>query len=360
MQLKENILGALPGFGAAAKLAVLLTMPGPLVSVGPELIIPTTPGMSWPYNMTQETGEGVRFSKTAANADGRIQASVIYRLNGSREVNGKTLLEFEMHREGRITNTDLLTVDDQGINCWARIDENGKTSALEHAQTIVCAPLRTGAEWNFESEVEGEKLHQHYRVIGEEEIAVPAGKFRAFHIYGEQSAPVRMNIDRWFVAATGIVKDVTETRSENGDLLRRISLELSARPKVSARPVVRSPALEKKLTATLGQEAIGTGATEFVSTTPKIYARWQGGGLREGAKIRVVWIAEKVADIAPPDYVIDEATTAATAPDSHGIFALSRPETDWTPGDYRVEFYVDGALTDAVKLKITKLANKAF
>ena len=52
--------------------------------------------------------------------------------------------------------------------------------------------------------------------------------------------------------------------------------------------------------------------------------------------------------------MIDEATTSATAPDSHGIFTLARPEDGWAPGDYRVEFYVDDALTETVKLKIAK------
>ena len=86
--------------------------------------------------------------------------------------------------------------------------------------------------------------------------------------------------------------------------------------------------------------------------TPKICARWHGQGLAVQATIRAEWIAENVGKAAPPDSVIDEATTTATAPDAHGIFTLVRPQKGWTPGDYRVDFYIDDVLVETVKLKI--------
>jgi hypothetical protein len=82
--------------------------------------------------------------------------------------------------------------------------------------------------------------------------------------------------------------------------------------------------------------------------------------LRDHAKIRALWIAEEVEGVAPPDYTIDEANASATTSDSHGVFTLARPEDGWTPGLYRVEFYVDGAFVDAVKLKIVKSEASRF
>ena len=67
-------------------------------------------------------------------------------------------------------------------------------------------------------------------------------------------------------------------------------------------------------------------------------------------KSRVAWIAEDVSGVAPPDYKIDEATTVVTEPNSHGIFTLSRPESGWAEGKYRVEFYLDQTFVDAVKV----------
>jgi hypothetical protein len=313
-----------------------------------DLTISTTPGMSWNYSMTQEVGEGVGFSDLKADPDGKFRAAVTYRLDGTEKVNGKDLLKFEMHRAGAVTNTDLITVDERGIVCVARIGLEGKIVKLDPPQIIVAAPLKTGTTWDFDGKLNDAKVHQHYSVTGEEDIDVPAGKFRAFHIHGEQTSPSSMTIDRWFANGVGIVKDVTETRTTSDKVLRRISLELNEQPKSVSRPEV------KPLTATLGRQPIGEAAVNFAANTRKIYARWQGHGLPDRVKIRAAWIAENIGDDAPPDYKIDEATVTATAPNSHGIFTLSRPEEGWTPGDYRVEFYVNDELTETVTLKIAK------
>lgn len=303
--------------------------------------------------MTEEAGEGFRLPNLTPDADGKAHLRVIYRLDGATNIDGKDLLKFEMHRDGVVTNTDLLTVDESGVICSARIDQDGKMTKLNPPQIMVAAPLQEGTSWDFDGDVAGTKVHQHYSVIGEQDINVPAGKFRAFQIHGEQTSPNPVTIDRWFVKGTGIVKDVTATRSENGDLLRRISLELKERPKVAARPEVK-PAPSTKLTVIVSDEATGKATAQFGPNTEKIYARWQGHDLQPEAKIRVVWIAENIGDIAPPDYTIDEANAVASAAQAHGIFTLSRPDEGWVPGDYRVEFYLDEVLVQAVKLKIAK------
>jgi len=114
------------------------------------------------------------------------------------------------------------------------------------------------------------------------------------------------------------------------------------------------PQVAQKISATAGKAPIGEATIQFAADAPKIYARWQGRGLREGAKIRAVSIAEKVQDIAPPGQIIDEATTTANGPTAHGTFTLARPGDGWAPGDYRVEFYLDAELVEAMKLKIVK------
>ena len=75
--------------------------------------IPIAPGTSWRYNMTEEIGKGLNVPNVKADADGKIRLPVLYRLDGTEDVDGKNLLKFEMHRAGAITNTDLLSVDDE-------------------------------------------------------------------------------------------------------------------------------------------------------------------------------------------------------------------------------------------------------
>lgn len=334
--------------------SALLIVLGPfhLAFAAAGLSISTTPGMSWKYDMTQELGQGVNLSDLKADADGKFRVPVMYRLDRIEKLDGKDFLKFEMCRSGAVTNTDLITVDERGIVCIARIDLKGELAKLDPPQIIVAAPLQTGTSWDFDATIGPSKVHQNYQITGEEDVEVPAGKFKAFHIHGEQTSPSLMKIDRWFVNGTGIVKDVTETRTDDDQFLRRISLALHEPPTITVRPEIKSAPETKKVSASLSKQAVGEAVANFNASTPKIYARWQGHDLPNQAKIRAVWIAENIGENIPPGYTVDEATAIATAPDSRGIFTLSRPDNGWTPGDYRVDFYVDDALADTVKMKI--------
>ena len=269
-------------------------------------------------------------------------------------VDGTELLKFEMHRAGAVTNTDLVTVDDHGITCWARINLDGELIKFNPPQTMVAAPLKDGAIWNFDGQAGDLKVHQQYEVTGEEDIEVPAGEFHAFHIRGEQSSPSRMTIDRWFAPGVGIVKDITTMRAIDGDLLERISLELAGRPKIENRPEVKSDATSKRLSVSFAKDQFGKASTTFSSDAPQIYVRWQGQRLRKGGKVKAVWIAENIGEDFPQDYKVDEASATVESQNAHGAFTLARPEDGWAIGDYRVEFYVDDVLVDAATLKIVK------
>lgn len=279
---------------------------------------------------------------------------MLYRLDGMENLDGKELLKFEMHRGGAITNTDLVTVDDHGITCWARINLDGELIKFNPPQRMVVAPLRLGATWNFDGQASDLNVHQQYNVTSEEDIEVPAGEFHAFHIHGEQNSPNRMTIDRWFVPGTGIVKDITTMRATDGDLLQRISLELAERPKIENRPEVKPDAASKRLSVSFAKDQFGKPTTTFSSVTPQIYVRWQGRRLRKGGKVKAVWIAENIGEDFPQDYKVDEASTTVESQNAHGAFTLARPENGWAIGDYRVEFYVDDVLVETAKLKIAE------
>jgi hypothetical protein len=316
-------------------------------------LLPTEQGTNWPYKMTQELGDGVSLPGAVPGRDGKVHSDVIYRLDGTENAGGESLLKFEMHRNGLVTNTELMTVDDHGLHCATRIGPDGERVSLVPPQTIVAAPLEEGLSWDFAGKAGGVNVQQHYAVLAAEDVTVPAGRFHAFHIHGEQSAPEPMTIERWFVEGVGIVKDITTMRNKDGGMVQRIELDLKEKPKTGPRPDVQPP---KKLSVGLSSEAVGPFTTNFSTAAPKICARWQGHGLRSQASIRVVWIAEDVGEVAPPNYKIDEAKATASIPGARGVFTLSRPEDGWAPGAYRVEFYVDGELIETVKLKIGQLS----
>src|SRR5438046_10022310 len=118
---------------------------------------------------------------------------------------------------------------------------------------MIAVPLKKAAAWDFDGQAGELKVQQHYDVLGEEEIDVPAGKFHAYRIHGEQTTPNRMTIDRWFAPGVGIVKDITTMQGAKGDFLQRISLELAEGPKIVERPEVKSDRAPKRLDVNLGK-----------------------------------------------------------------------------------------------------------
>ena len=94
-------------------------------------------------------------------------------------------------------------------------------------------------------------------------------------------------------------------------------------------------------------------ATSFASDTPKLYAFFRSKGTEKGDKLRGVWIAEDVGDAAPANTKIDEATITGDGDDFHGAFSLSKPNSGWPVGKYKVEIYDEDELVTTVRFTIT-------
>ena len=90
----------------------------------------------------------------------------------------------------------------------------------------------------------------------------------------------------------------------------------------------------------------------FAADTPKIFALFKTKGLRDGDKLRGVWIAEDVGDVAPKETKIDEKTLNAEGDTDDGEFSLSKPTKGWPVGKYRFEIYVGDDLAKTVKFTI--------
>src|SRR5437588_1672966 len=195
-----------PGFGMAESIRAESMLKASRLSTSPIFLfislttalaaplLPTNPGTTWRYSMTEEVGKGLTISNLKQDADNKVRLPVLYHLDGMENVDGKELLKFEMLRADAVTNTDLVTVDDNGITCWARINLDGELIKFNPPQTMVAAPLKQGATWNFDGQAGDLKVHQQYEVTGEEDIEVPAGELHSFHIRGEQSSHSPMTI----------------------------------------------------------------------------------------------------------------------------------------------------------------------
>jgi hypothetical protein len=331
------------------KIAVFALALTPVICPAADPLLNMAEGTTWNYELVQERPSN-SLDLTEPNEEERI--AVTYRLGGREEIDNKNLGRLEVYRDETFESADLILANEDGIICQAKMDAKRNLTKINPPQQLVKRPFKTGTTWDFDGTIGDTKVSQHYEIVGEEDVDVPAGKFHAWRIHCEQTLPAPATIDRWFVPTTGFVKVETAVKGPSGGVLQKTSLKLKEPPKVVSAPKNTTPQ-PGKFSAGISSEPRGEFKTEFKSDSPAIYARWRGHGLPEHAKIRAVFIAENVADVSA-EYEIDETSTVAPTPNANGIFTLSKPEEGWAPGNYRVEFYVDDQPAETVKFKVSK------
>jgi len=294
--------------------------------------IPASDGTIWQYVLTREGEE----------RPGTLTRQVF----APRNPGGSGTVRIETAVNGATHSTEFFKNENRTILVTAFRDANGETQTFDPPVTILPGDLNFGAEWNYRGPVAGLDLNLPLKIIGESDIEVPAGKFRALHFRGEKNDGLYTVADFWFVRGVGSVKEMVTQRGPSGDLLSRNSIELAKLPA----PSQTKPEL-KKLEASVSTSSDGDPLDVVSADALQIVARWRGHGLRRNAKIRAVWIAQDTG-VAPVNFKVDEATAIAPISSAFGKFTLSRPSDGWATGKYRVEFYVDGELTDTVDLTI--------
>src|SRR5436189_1446488 len=212
-------------------------------------LFPSADGTTWNYDLVQEKPiESVDLTEPKAEE----HLGVTYRLGGIEKIDNKDLRRLEIYRDQTLESVDLVAIEERGIICPARADSQGTITRLIPPQLMLSTPLKTGAGWNFDGTIANTKVKQHYEITGEEEVDVPAGKFQAWRIHCEQTAPAPATIDRWFVPGIGFVKVATVVKGKSGIPAQRTWLNLKELPKVASRENNPSPA--DKLSAGVSSE----------------------------------------------------------------------------------------------------------
>ena len=334
------------------KAAALLLALVPLICAAADPLLNMAEGTTWNYDLVQEKQSD---SLDLTEPNEQEQVAVTYRVGGTEKIDSKDWVRLEVYRGDNLESVDLILPSEDGIICQARMDAQRNLTKMNPPQQLVKRPFKTGTTWIFEGTIGNTKVSQHYETVGEEDVDVPAGKFHAWRIHCEQTLPAPATIDRWFVPTIGFVKVETSVKGKSGGVLQKTSLKLKEPPKVAGAPQknVTPESKPEKLSASVSSESRGESKTEFRSGTPALYVSWRSHAIADRAEIRAVFIAENVVDVSA-DYQIDESTTTAPSPNSSGTFTLSKPEEGWTPGNYRIEFFVDDQLAQTVKFTISK------
>lgn len=131
-----------------------------------------------------------------------------------------------------------------------------------------------------------------------------------------------------------------------------------------------SVSMETVLTDAYSPEEIGVPKESFGPDTAMIYVLWRSEKLKEGQKLKAVWIADNTQITGLKNHKIDQAELTLESgmrgkifsklPGNFwdGKFTLSKPDKGWPLGSYHVEIYVDDVLVKTIPFKIEKMVNK--
>jgi hypothetical protein len=316
---------------------------GTVTAARPDWPFPAADGTTWQYTLMREPEQ-----------DRTILTRQIVASPGSKKTRPSLRLEQRLNSELR--SAQMLAQEKGAIVATSERSANGETIALKPPSIIFPAKMEVGSSWNFRGQIGGIDLVLPLKIVGTEEIQVAAGKFRAWHIRGEQNGTVATTAEEWFAPGVGWIKETVTQRSPTGQLLSRRSAELTALPSTGRTETIADA---RPLEASVSTSTGGTPMSVISADALQIIARWRARPGSANAKIRAVWIAEDTGGIVPPGFKIDEATAVATPPEAVGTFTLSRPADGWAAGKYRVDFYLRDALAATVRITIPPRASVA-
>ncbi|PYI75175.1 MAG: hypothetical protein DMF04_10990 [Verrucomicrobia bacterium] len=133
--------------------------------------IPTADGTTWQYALTSEEESG--------------PGTLTRRVSVPKDFDEQNALRIETAINGVIQSTDFLKNDGKAILKTARRGAAGNTEAFDPPVIILPTDLSFGAKWNYRGPLAGLDIDLPLKIMGESEIEVPAGKFRAlWRIHG--------------------------------------------------------------------------------------------------------------------------------------------------------------------------------
>jgi hypothetical protein len=150
---------------------------------------------------------------------GQPAQNAIVHLAKIEKIDGVALGRLETSLKGTVTTTEHISSDETGI---FRHRFNGVPTSKPLC--LLKYPVKPGETWQQEITIGTEKVKSMCKVGQEEEVQVPAGKFKAIPVQIDADANgMKVATTYWFAADVGVVKQIAEFSGV------KITLELEKR-----------------------------------------------------------------------------------------------------------------------------------
>jgi hypothetical protein len=147
------------------------------------------------------------------NANGN-KMTVINAIAKVEDIDGKSLSRLETTIDDQVKATEHLTVTDKGV-----FRHRIKGIAITPPVCLLKFPVKDGESWNSDLKIGEEQVSFKAKAGKEEEVTVPAGKYKAVTSELEVTASgVNVKTRYWFAKDVGVVKQTIEVNNTNVEM----------------------------------------------------------------------------------------------------------------------------------------------
>jgi len=193
---------------AAATLAILspASLPAGAVPAADDTYYPLAKGSKWTYTTDYADDTVLVHEVTGTEKVGEVECFVV-----EHKTVGPTLGTRMMRKEWLAADGDGILIHKVSRG-KSELDVVKPFFKIKHI-------LRKDDEWNGQAKAEENAPHYEYRVEGEEDLEVPAGKYRAVKVHLKIESGTRHSAEgsEWYAKNVGIVKSEITIRAAGED-----------------------------------------------------------------------------------------------------------------------------------------------
>jgi len=195
-------------------------------------------------------GDDITIKKSADGVRASFKKTRIYAGKTKPKADSPALDTFQMVRSGMIVEFEFSDFQKDAIYALGSKDTTSKDSQvvlLNQPLLVYSAANSAGDQWEIKSGdgVNSPLFTRKFRIFGEEEVVVPAGKFKAVRIVMTgDSGPTEIKRTVWFAKGVGFVKEEKTYYSESKRLIHQ-TMSLTKHTKLLNFPQKAAPAKAK-------------------------------------------------------------------------------------------------------------------